>query len=111
MMAPFAVTRWTNFHFPSSVASDPIGGRLAPHFGDWVRDVQLPVPRPLRGVFRDGWRFYRRRSWLLHTRYWQGGPEEVHIRALVEALGLESGRDLLAALRRHSPLLYLPRPE
>jgi len=50
--AVFAVVHWTNLYFPS----DPIGGPLAPIFGDGIDDIALgDAPRG---------------SWLDHTRYW-----------------------------------------
>ncbi len=97
--APFAVTRWTNLHFPSRLHKDPVGGPVKGQFGAWVRDVPLeaPVGHP---------RF-------LHCRYWQPSEQcaegsEVHIQALHDALGLECGRELLAEMSKHSPLMYLP---
>ncbi|MFT3815559.1 MAG: hypothetical protein QM740_19680 [Acidovorax sp.] len=39
----FALTRWTNLYFPyrGLYDGDPIGGALAPQFGEWAKDVQL----------------------------------------------------------------------
>jgi hypothetical protein len=56
--AAFAPTRWTNVYFPTraTVRGNPIGGPLAPVFGQVIRDaaVQTPV----------------RRGFFSHTRYW-----------------------------------------
>jgi len=39
----FALTRWTNLYFPyrGLVDGDPVGGPLAPCFGQWVKDIKL----------------------------------------------------------------------
>lgn len=39
----FALTRWTNLYFPyrGLYDGDPVGGALAPQFGEWVKDVRL----------------------------------------------------------------------
>jgi hypothetical protein len=92
--APFAVTRWTNLHFSSSLLGDPIGGPVAPQFGPWVRDVALEAPKG--------------RPFFLHTLYWGAKGNEAGIRKLVEALHLDAGEELLAEMKKHSPLMYLP---
>ena len=40
----FALTRWTNLFFPFSgvMRGDPVGGPVAPQFGNWVSDIALP---------------------------------------------------------------------
>lgn len=91
--APFAVTRWTNLHFETGLAKDPIGGPVAPQLGHWIRDVPLATPEG-RGHF-------------LHSHYWQGTPDDPHVRALLDALNLELGRELLDEMERHSPLMDL----
>jgi len=91
--AVFAVTRWTNLHFGNSLLKDPIGGPIAPQFGHWVRDVELAAPKG--------------RPFFLHSCYWRAKGNKKNIEVLLDALGLESGEELLASMRQHSPLLYL----
>jgi hypothetical protein len=103
--APFAVTRWTNLFFPFSglLRGDPIGGPVAPMFGDWV--VDEPLTHPGTGVLG-----------FAHASYWSraatsGRPvrnaQEVrdpehredprypdHIQKLQHALDLHVAREL-----------------
>jgi hypothetical protein len=84
--APFAVTRWTNLYFKvkwGGLIGDIVGGPVAGQFGEWVRDVELPSP-----VAR-----------FSHTLYWRPCGDEMHIAALKEALGPNSGRELLSLAR------------
>ncbi len=92
--APFAVTRWTNLYFPSKLLRDPIGGPVAPKFGNWIRDVPLEPPKG--------------RRFNLHSWYWRPAESDAHVAQLGHALQLRLGRQLLAAKQRHSPLMYLP---
>jgi hypothetical protein len=86
--APFAVTRWTNLYFKSgagALAGDIVGGPVAPLFGPWIRDVELPLPR---------W-------WLAHTLYWRKiKPPDEHLAELREALDLRVRPDLVTLLQR-----------
>jgi hypothetical protein len=82
--APFAVTRWTNIYAPvrGIVAGDPIGGPLAPVFGQGIKDVSVQITPWWRG-----------RSPLAHTSYWRRAPGTepgAAIRVLLEATDLES---------------------
>lgn len=79
--ALFALTRWTNLHFPAGAFNgDLVGGTLAGVLGSAVKDVDVPRPRRL-GL-----------SW--HTWYWRwddaksGTPAPPHIAALREAVNL-----------------------
>lgn len=46
--APFAVVRWTNMWFPPRLwfFGDWFGGRLAPLFGNGIKDIRLSANRP-----------------------------------------------------------------
>jgi len=84
--APFAVTRWTNIYAPvrAIIAGDPVGGPLAPVFGAGVKDVPVPI---------SPW--WRRRTPLAHTSYWRrqpGAEASAAVRAILDAIDLESGR-------------------
>ena len=50
--APFAVVRWTNLWYPAVVGffGDWFGGRLAPLFGNGVKDLPVKGNRPWRWV-------------------------------------------------------------
>ncbi|MBE1493136.1 hypothetical protein H4696_000236 [Amycolatopsis lexingtonensis] len=84
--APFAVVRWTNLYFPARwlVFGDPIGGPLASVLGCGIKDVSVTT---------SPW--VRRRTPLAHTAYWRrpaGDEKAGATRALLEAIGLDSGR-------------------
>lgn len=84
--APFAVVRWTNLYFPARwlLFGDPIGGPLAPVLGCGIKDVPVTT---------SPW--IRRRTPLAHTAYWRrpvSDEKAAATRALLEAVGLESGR-------------------
>lgn len=84
--APFAVTRWTNIYAPvrGIVAGDPIGGALAPVFGNGIKDISVRLAP-----------WWRANSPLAHTSYWRRAPgtaPSAAVRALLEAIDLESGR-------------------
>ncbi|GAA0986195.1 hypothetical protein GCM10009555_063100 [Acrocarpospora macrocephala] len=83
--APFAVVRWTNLYFPSRFLffGDPVGGPLAPVLGGGIKDVQVTTDSRLR-----------RGTPLAHTSYWRATAEhpDAAVRALTEAVGIESGR-------------------
>ncbi|MCW5717299.1 MAG: hypothetical protein KIS68_05660 [Bauldia sp.] len=79
--ALFALTRWTNLHFPAGTFNgDLIGGTLAGVLGSAIRDIEVPRPRR--------WGL----SW--HTWYWRwadrkpGAPAPRHIAALRDAVNL-----------------------
>lgn len=78
----FGLTRWTNLYFRASelLWGDPIGGWLAPVFGENIVDVQLYTNK-LKHV-----------SFFAHTLYWalppKEGGEAPHIQALIEAINL-----------------------
>ncbi|WP_295414061.1 hypothetical protein, partial [uncultured Thiodictyon sp.] len=86
--APFAPTRWTNLYFPTRflVRGDPIGGPLAPIFGQGIRDVAVQTPV--------------RRGFFSHTRYWAlAGQGEVTAAAVecqpkVEMSPIPQSRDV-----------------
>lgn len=50
--APFAVVRWTNLFFPTRLGffGDWFGGRLAPLFGDGIRDIEVRGNTPRRWI-------------------------------------------------------------
>ncbi|MDS0134720.1 hypothetical protein [Amycolatopsis sp. 505] len=84
--APFALVRWTNLYFPARwlVFGDPIGGPLAPVLGCGIKDLPVTTSR-----------WIRRRTPLAHTAYWRWSANDEKAkatRALLEAVGLESGR-------------------
>ena len=89
--APFAVTRWTNLYFRSGMwglAGDVVGGPVAPMFGSWVRDVELPAPR----------------RWLTHNCYWRRVKEpDEHLEQLRHALGLRTRSDTVSLLKAIPP--------
>lgn len=69
--ALFACTRWTNIYF----AADLVGGRVGPHFGGGVWDVEVqPATRASRSA-------------MAHTRYWHPG-ENYALATLACALDL-----------------------
>jgi hypothetical protein len=81
--AVFGPTRWTNLYFPACcvIKGDLIGGRLAPLFGDGVRDVAVSTSRRL--------------GLASHTLYWTPESEKrpgSHIEALRDALDLLDAR-------------------
>jgi hypothetical protein len=90
--APFAVTRWTNLYFPVRLAffGDLVGGRLAPAFGDGIKDVQVSTRR---------WKGFANLTLAAHTSYWRmedmltprpprGGAPLPALYALKDALGI-----------------------
>ena len=84
--APFAVTRWTNIYAPvrGVIAGDPIGGPLAPVFSAGIQDIPVRI---------SPW--WRRRTPLAHTSYCRrqpGAEASVAVRAILDAIDLESGR-------------------
>ena len=86
--APFAVTRWTNLYFKPErfgTKGDLIGGPVAPHFGPWVRDVELKSPT----------------AGVAHTWYWRPTEgKDQHLEELRTALGLNVRDELWDQLRR-----------
>ncbi len=102
--APFAVTRWTNLHFPANgLKGDPIGGPIPASIGAGVTDV--PLRQPPRVGFS-------------HSRYWVPTPIDLrdkaddpdHVDELAGALGLPV-RDELIRLNRSLPAHLLGRPD
>ncbi|WP_295455152.1 hypothetical protein [uncultured Thiodictyon sp.] len=86
--APFAPTRWTNLYFPTRflVRGDPIGGPLAPVFGQGIRDLAVQTPV--------------RRGFFGHTRYWTLAGQGEATSAVVElrrALDLAGDQGTIAA--------------
>jgi hypothetical protein len=79
----FGIIRWTNLYFPMHgiIGGDPIGGKLRPTFGPWIRDVELRTPR---GGFLG----------FAHSFYWQRRGDWAHIHRLKEALALPFYRSL-----------------
>lgn len=81
--APFAVTRWTNLYFKvgkAGLEGDLIGGPVAPHFGNWVRDVALTPPK----------------AGFTHTWYWRAAKsgDNGHLEELRQALHLDARAEL-----------------
>ncbi len=85
--ACFALTRWTNFYFPSRwlLFGDVIGGPVAPLFGLGIRDVSLATR--IRG------------GWLTHTCYWRSDRRE----SGASSSPIEQLRDSLDLTRRRWP--------
>lgn len=84
--APFAVTRWTNIYAPvgAIIAGDAIGGPLCPVFGWGIKDADVRITPRWRG-----------RTPLAHTSYWRRKPgttQSAAVRAILDAIDLESGR-------------------
>jgi hypothetical protein len=97
--AAFGATRWTNLHFPTRlVRGDPIGGAVAPLFGRWVKDVELPLPA--------------RRRRFLHGAYWErllpAAGNRSPAEELADAIRLAAAKELRTQMAGLSPLLYLP---
>ncbi len=70
--SPFATTRWTNLYFPMRwwLGGDPVGGKVAPAFGEGVVDIEVEFSGPKKA---------RRRVMAFpvgaHTKYWtRTGP-------------------------------------
>jgi hypothetical protein len=94
--APFAVTRWTNLYFPLRLGlfGDLVGGKLAPAFGNGIKDVE---------VFKRRWKGFAGLTLAAHTSYWRqedqlpsrhpdaGGPVP-SLYALKSALALDKIR-------------------
>lgn len=81
----FAPTRWTNLYFPSrfgGISGDPVGGPVAPQFGEWVRDVSLRSPVRL----------------FAHGDYWLARGDASHLIELRRAIGLAGGSSLRRVL-------------
>lgn len=87
--APFAPTRWTNLYFPTKavVFGDPVGGKVAPAFGQGVRDVAVWHPK---------WR--RRHLPWAHSSYWHRKGDPVTrpdaLADLTKTLGLDCRDEL-----------------
>lgn len=75
----FALTRWTNLYFPYKglINGDPVAGRVADCFGEWVKDVPL---RETKG--------------FAHTRYTNRALESDAVDSVRDALNLPFRRPL-----------------
>ena len=81
--ALFALVRWTNVYFPHRglIRGDPVGGPVAPTFGNWVHDVALPHP----GAGIAG---------FAHTKYVDTSHTNAHVAELRAALELPMHADI-----------------
>lgn len=95
--APFAVVRWTNLWFPSAIGffGDWFGGRLAPLFGNGIKDILVRGNRP--------WRWLPGVAHALYLGFPKNRKPKSFTKLVDEALTINAARWLPDNPKKHDP--------